>query len=104
MALRRGAANPVENAMKTELLAAIAAFNTSSQPEITVLTTRDGRTVATLPRLGQEITVGDATMNSRVKVTVTDMALLCEEARLASAPGLSLLDAALAALRAVAKK
>lgn len=88
--------------MKTDVFAAIAAFNKSSQPEITVLTTRDGRTVAKLPRLGHEIVIAESTLNPSIKVTAKDMAMLCEEARLASAPGLALLDVGLAALKALA--
>ena len=85
--------------MKTDLLAAIAAFNKSSQPQITVLTTRDGRTLAKLPRVGRDIVVQETALNPSVKVTPGGLALLCEEARLASAPGLALLDAGLAALK-----
>ena len=85
--------------MKTDLLAAIATFNKSSQPEITVLTTRDGRTVAKLPRTDHEITVKGTSLNPSVKVTAKDLAWLCEEAHLASAPGLALLEAALAVLK-----
>ena len=86
--------------MKTDVFAAIAAFNKSSQPEITVLTTRDGRTVAKLPRVGREIVVQETALNPNIKVTLGDLALLCEEARLAGAPGQALLDAGLAALKA----
>ena len=85
--------------MKPDLVAAITAFNKASQPAVALLVTRDGRTEATLPRLGVQITVADATMDPSVKVTAKDIALLCEEARLAAAPVLTLLDAGLAALR-----
>ena len=90
--------------MKTDLLAAIEAFNKSCQPDIALLVTRDGRTVAKLPRVGQEIVVKETPLNQSIKVTSKDLALLCEEARLASAPGLALLDAGLAALKGHTKE
>ena len=80
------------------LTAAIEAFNTSSQPQIECLTTRDARVVAKLPRVNREIIVKDSSFNKNVKVTVADVAWLCEEARRAVAPGMALLEAALGAL------
>lgn len=77
---------------------AIAAFNQSSEPQIRLLTTRDGRTVATLPRVGREIIVEGSQFKADVRVTATDIAWLCEEARRALAPGMALLEAALSAL------
>jgi hypothetical protein len=82
-----------------DLKAAIDAFNESSEPKIALLTARDGRVVATLPRVGQEIIVEGSPFNKDVKVTAEGMALLCEEARRAFAPGMELLQVALAALR-----
>jgi len=81
-----------------DLTAAIEAFNTSSQPQIELLTTRDARVVAKLPRVNREIIVKDSSFNKNVKVTVADVAWLCEEARRAVAPGMALLEAALGAL------
>ena len=43
--------------LSAELGNAIDAFNESSDPKIEVLTTRDGRTTATLPRVAREIIV-----------------------------------------------
>ena len=81
-----------------DLTAAIEAFNTSSQPQIELLTTRDARVIATLPRVNREIIVKDSSFNEAVKVTAADIAWLCEEARRAIAPGMALLEAALGAL------
>ncbi len=53
--------------------------------------------IAHLPRVDREIIVGDA-QYSGAKVAAEDIAWLCEEARRASAPGMALLEAALAAL------
>jgi hypothetical protein len=86
------------------LTAAIEAFNQASEPKIELLTTRDARVVATLPRLGREVIVEGSRFNHDVKVTAADVAAVCEEARLASKPGLALLDAGLAALAEVAPK
>ena len=80
------------------LTAAIEAFNASSQPQIVLQTTRDGRVTAVLPRVGREIIVEGSPFNKDVKVTAADVALLCEEARRAFAPGMALLEAALEAL------
>ena len=80
------------------LTAAIEAFNKKSEPHIELLTTRDGRVVATLPRMGREIIVEGSSFSPGIEVTAGDIALLCEEARRASAPGLALLDAGLVAL------
>jgi hypothetical protein len=77
------------------ILAAIEAFNQTSQPQISVLTTRDGRVTAKLPRVGREIIVQDSSFNPEVKATAADMAWLCEEARRAMAPGMTLLSEAL---------
>jgi hypothetical protein len=81
-----------------DLTAAIEAFNASSQPQIELLTTRDARVVAKLPRVNREIIVQDSAFNEAVKVTAADVAWLCEEARRAVAPGMALLEAALGAL------
>ena len=85
------------------ILAAIEAFNKTSQPEIAVLTTRDGRVTAKLPRVGREITVQDSTLNSEVKVSVEGMAWLCEEAHQAMEPGMALLSEGLNALHKLNK-
>ena len=84
-----------------DLTAAIEAFNASNEPRIELLTTRDGRVVATLPRVGREIIVQGSTAGTAATVSAQDVALLCEEARRASAPGLALLDAALGALQEI---
>lgn len=80
------------------LTAAIEAYNQAGGPQIELLTTRDGRTRATLPRVQREIVVEGSPFNKDVKVTVAGVALLCEEARRSIAPGLALLEAGLAAL------
>jgi hypothetical protein len=80
------------------ILAAIEAFNKTSDPKILVLTTRDGRVTAKLPRLDREIIVQDSALNPAVKATSADMAWLCEEANRAMAPGMALLTKALDAL------
>ena len=81
------------------ILAAIEAFNKAGQPEIAVVTTRDGRVTAKLPRVGREIIVQDSSFNPEVKVTPADMSWLCEEARRAMEPGMALLLEGLDALR-----
>ena len=86
-----------------DLVAAIEAFNKTGKPPIELLVARDGRTVAKLPRLGREIVVKGTVLNPRVKVSSQDIALLCEEAQLAIAPGMALLEAALAAMGKVAR-
>ena len=78
--------------------AAIEAFNASSQSPIELVNTRDGRVETTLPRVGREIIVEGSPINTEVKVTAADIALLCEEARLSITPGMALLEAALEAL------
>lgn len=85
------------------LVAAIEAFNQHSQPRIELLTTRDGRTVARLPRSSKEIVVKGTGLNPKSRVSSQDIALLCEEAQLAIAPGMALLEAALAAMGKVAR-
>ena len=86
-----------------DLVAAIEAFNQTGQPRIELRTLRDGRIVALLPRLGREIAVKRAELDARAKVSSQDIALLCEEAQLAIAPGMALLEAALAAMGKVAR-
>jgi hypothetical protein len=81
-----------------DLKTAIESFNESSQPLIELHPRRDGRVVAKLPRVGREIIVEGSPFNKEVKVTAADVALLCEEARRATAPGMELLAAALGAL------
>ena len=53
--------------------------------------------------LGREIVVRGTDLNRRLKVSSQDIALLCEEAQLAIAPGMALLEAALAAMGKVAR-
>jgi hypothetical protein len=86
-----------------DLVTAVEAFNKTGQPKIELLVQRDGRTVAKLPRLGREILVKGTSLNSKLKVSSQDIALLCEEAQLAIAPGMTLLEAALAAMGKVAR-
>jgi hypothetical protein len=85
------------------LIAAIGAFNQHGQPRIELQQRQDGCTVAQLPRLGREIVVKGADPDPRQKVSSQDIALLCEEAQLAIAPGMALLEAALAAMGKVAR-
>lgn len=85
------------------LITAIETFNKTSHPKIEILVTRDGRTVAKLPRLGREIVVKGTPLNRKLKLSSQDIALLCEEAQLAIAPGMALLEAALAAMGKVAR-
>jgi hypothetical protein len=85
------------------LVAAIEAFNLQGQPHIRLQLRADGRTVALLPRLGREILVKSAPAHPQLKVTSQDIALLCEEAQLAIAPGMALLETALAAMGKVAR-
>jgi hypothetical protein len=85
------------------LVAAIEAFNQQGQPRIDLQVRRDGRTVAMLPRLGKEILVKGTPLNPGLKISSQDIALLCEEAQLAIAPGMALLESALAAMGKVAR-
>jgi hypothetical protein len=85
------------------LVAAIEAFNQHGQPRIDLQVRRDGRTVAMLPRLGKEILVKGTPFNPNLKISSQDIALLCEEAQLAIAPGMALLESALAAMGKVAR-
>jgi hypothetical protein len=80
---------------------AIAALNDVSTEKIKTLVTRDGREVAKLPRVGREVIIRDSQFKEDVKVTATDIAWLCEEARLAMAPAQALLNAALDSLKAI---
>jgi hypothetical protein len=93
----------LEQGATMNLVAAIEAFNQHGQPRIALHVTRDGRTLAVLPRLGKEIVVKGSPLNPRLKVSSQDIALLCEEAQLAIAPGMSLLESALAAMGKVAR-
>lgn len=85
------------------LVAAIEAFNQHGQPRIELQVKRDGRTLARLPRLGKDIVVKGSELNPRLKISSQDIALLCEEAQLAIAPGMALLESALAAMGKVAR-
>ena len=77
---------------------AIQILNEASQQQIELHPTRDGRITATLPRVGREVVVQE-NMSRQVKVTASDIAWLCEEARLALAPATGLLEAALEELK-----
>lgn len=79
-----------------DLVDAIEAFNQHGRPRIELRVLADGRTVARLPRTGREITAGGT-------VSSQDIAWLCEEAQLAVAPGMALLEAALAVMGRVAR-
>jgi hypothetical protein len=85
------------------LVAAIEAFNEQGRPRIELQVLSDGRTLARLPRLGREITVGVAPSGGPARLSAQDIALLCEEAQLAITPGMALLEAALAAMGKVAR-
>ncbi len=76
---------------------AINSFNAVAQLEIKLLPTRDGRILATLPRVGREIIVEGST-SKEIEVTATDVAWLCEEARRSMSANLALLEAAQIAL------
>jgi hypothetical protein len=94
---------PLDQGAGMNLVAAIEAFNQHSQPRIDLRVQRDGRSVALLPRLGKEILVKGTPLNPKLKVSSQDIALLCEEAQLAIAPGMALLESALAAMGKVAR-
>jgi hypothetical protein len=79
-----------------DLVEAIRRFNESTESKIELLPRRDGRMAAALPRTGREILVAPSMFKDDVRVTAADVAGLAEEARRAMAPGLDLLDAALA--------
>ena len=86
------------------LVTAIETFNKSNQSQVTLQPTRDGRVTAVLPRVGREIMVQGSTFNKDVKLTASDIAWLCDEARHALAPGMALLEAALTALHTLDHK
>ncbi len=93
----------LEQGTTLNLVAAIEAFNRHGQPRIDLQVRRDGRTVAVLPRLGKEILVKGTPLNPQLKISSQDIALLCEEAQLAIAPGMALLESALATMGKVAR-
>jgi hypothetical protein len=93
----------LEQGANMDLVTAIEAFNRSSHPPIELQVARDGRTLARLPRLGKTIVVKGTPLNDRANVSTQDIALLCEEAQLAIAPGMALLETALAAMGRVAR-
>ena len=76
------------------LTEAIELYNQTATRKIELKTTRDGRVTAILPHLGKEAVVHGSITHTR-EVTAHDIALVCQEARLAMAPALALLDAAL---------
>jgi hypothetical protein len=94
--------NTVMQAATLNLVAAIETFNRLGRPRIELRQTGDGRTVATLPRIGREIIVQGSKLHPQ-EVSAQDIALLCEEAQSAIAPGMALLEAALAAMGRVAR-
>ena len=84
-----------------DIVTAIEAFNTTSEPKIGLRGTfRDAHTEATLPRMGVTITI-EPGMGTR-RVSAKDLALLCQEAKCAADPGLALLSAALDSLSMIA--
>jgi hypothetical protein len=76
------------------LIRAIEVYNETASRKIELKPTRDGRVTAVLPHLGKEAVVQGNMTHTR-EVTAHDVALVCREARLAMAPALALLDAAL---------
>lgn len=82
------------------LARAIRTFNERNDPPIGLLTTRDGRVVAHLPRAGSEAVVAPSTVGGGARVTAEDVEALCEEARLAGPGGHDLLAVATEALDA----
>ncbi len=75
------------------LTAAIEAFNETTTQKIVLHPTRDGRITATLPRVGRDIVI-QGNITKTLFVGPKDVALLCQEARLALAPALALIEAA----------
>lgn len=92
-----------DNGRIMNLVEAIEAFNQHGRPRIELTVLADGRTIARLPRLGKEILVKGTPANPKLRLSSQDIALLCEEAQLAIAPGMTLLEAALAAMGRVAR-
>ena len=86
------------------LTTAIETFNKCSQSQVKLQTTRDGRVTAVLPRVGREIIIEGSTFNKDVKITVADIAWLCEEARRALSQSTALLEAGLNALQTLNSK
>jgi hypothetical protein len=85
-----------------DIVTALETFNSTSEPKIGIRGTfRDGHTEATLPRMGVTIIIG-AGMGKK-RVSAKDIALLCQEAKRAADPGLTLLSAALDALSEIAE-
>lgn len=76
------------------LVQAIETYNKTASHKIELKNFRDGRVAAVLPLLGKEATV-QGNITHRREVNAEDVALVCREARLAMAPALALLDAAL---------
>ena len=85
------------------LVDAIEAFNQRGWPRIELREQADGRVTALLPRLGREVLVKGPRLSPEFQVSSQALALLCEEAQLAVAPGIALLEAALAAMGRVAR-
>ena len=99
--MRNNAATRIHDTMN--LVDAIEAFNQRGRPRIELRAHADGRVTALLPRLGREILVKGPLRNPAFKVAAQDLALLCDEAQLAVAPGVALLEVALAAIGRVAR-
>ena len=78
------------------LVQAIETYNETAAQKIELKPVRDGKVTAILPLSGKEAVVQGNITHTR-EVTAADIALVCREARLAMAPALTLLDAALAA-------
>jgi hypothetical protein len=76
---------------------AIQAYNKTAQQKIELRPTRDGRVGALLPLQNREVLVQGSMFKEDVRVGPLDIAFVAAEARLAMAPALALLDAALEA-------
>lgn len=86
------------------LIEAIETFNRTGQPKIELRHGHDGRVLARLPRLGREVVVRGGGGLETGGPSSQDLAALCEEAQLAIAPGMALLEAGLAAIGRVARE
>jgi hypothetical protein len=83
------------------LVSLVEEFNQAGASRIDLKPTRGGSVGAVLPRVGREVLIEDSDFKADVRVTPRDLAAVCQEVRLALAPGLALLDAALEALARV---
>jgi DNA-binding CsgD family transcriptional regulator len=81
-----------------DLSAAISEFNRANANPITLVSTRVGGVVVDLPRVHRRVRVADSPLSGSAKTRASDLAALAEEARLAAAAALGLLEAASKAL------